>query len=388
MTVKAFTNLPGSYFHGDLRTNTARGFIGGSQVHNDNTFFVYDGFSGKSSTVHSNHRDPTPYSREVRSVVRDRPQLRREIGYYDGRVYSDVTYKRFHSGDVPTMFLSPPARLVEELEECRSAAITKARNQLRGESTASNGADLAEARQTANMLATQLRDLILAYKSARKGGWREAAAHLGIIGRKGRPLGEAAAKKHLEVAYGWKPMVSSMYDTAAALHSLASRDSNEIIVRRTGGKFSFKTEDRSNGVIQTWEVEGNAYCGLNARIVSDLHVSLDTLGLMNPFATAWEVVPFSFVFDWFIPIGDMLTSLSATAGLEYSSGYSATRYQATYTRKGYGADIIDPGELIVVQTAFVRYIHNAFPLGGLYGKRNPFSTEHILNALALLRMSN
>lgn len=33
---------------------------------------------------------------------------------------------------------------------------------------------------------------------------------------------------------------------------------------------------------------------------------------LNPFVTAWELVPFSFVVDWFVNVGDWLQSQTAT----------------------------------------------------------------------------
>lgn len=46
--------------------------------------------------------------------------------------------------------------------------------------------------------------------------------------------------------------------------------------------------------------------------------------------TAWELVPYSFVLDWFITIGDMLTAFSpfATGSLKYAT--LATKTVTTY----------------------------------------------------------
>lgn len=49
--------------------------------------------------------------------------------------------------------------------------------------------------------------------------------------------------------------------------------------------------------------------------------SLNSLGLVNPLSLAWELLPMSFVVDWFIPIGGFLRQLTAPLGLEFTYGY-------------------------------------------------------------------
>lgn len=44
--------------------------------------------------------------------------------------------------------------------------------------------------------------------------------------------------------------------------------------------------------------------------------NLSSIGLLNPVQLAWEVIPFSFVVDWFINIGDCLSSLDALTGVK------------------------------------------------------------------------
>lgn len=43
-------------------------------------------------------------------------------------------------------------------------------------------------------------------------------------------------------------------------------------------------------------------------------------GLSNPLILAWELVPYSFVVDWFVGVGSYLNNLDATIGLQFNSG--------------------------------------------------------------------
>lgn len=58
---------------------------------------------------------------------------------------------------------------------------------------------------------------------------------------------------------------------------------------------------------------------------------LNDLGLVNPASIAWELVPFSFVVDWFYPVGSYLNSMSDLLGYKIENPYR-TRY---VTAKGF-----------------------------------------------------
>lgn len=48
------------------------------------------------------------------------------------------------------------------------------------------------------------------------------------------------------------------------------------------------------------------------------------LGLVNPAAVAWELVPFSFVVDWFTNFGGYLDGFTDLVGLSYTDAYTTT----------------------------------------------------------------
>lgn len=50
-------------------------------------------------------------------------------------------------------------------------------------------------------------------------------------------------------------------------------------------------------------------------VENPLYRILSSVGLLNPAAIAWELVPLSFVFDWFYNIGDFLERQTADTGL-------------------------------------------------------------------------
>lgn len=54
--------------------------------------------------------------------------------------------------------------------------------------------------------------------------------------------------------------------------------------------------------------------------------SLGAYGFTNPFSLAWELIPFSFVVDWWINVGDVLASLDNCLYIKSGKWYSVQRY--------------------------------------------------------------
>lgn len=119
--------------------------------------------------------------------------------------------------------------------------------------------------------------------------------------------------KWLEYSYGWMPLVNSVYD---AFETLSREQTSEVrrIVARSGRR------RETSRIRMTW---GNAYGEYPAQeemINSDRLVLCydfdlrDTNKLwdwtsLNPATIAWELLPFSFVADWFVSVGDSLRQL-------------------------------------------------------------------------------
>jgi hypothetical protein len=54
------------------------------------------------------------------------------------------------------------------------------------------------------------------------------------------------------------------------------------------------------------------------RYILELYESLDAnraLGLLDPLTVAWEIIPYSFVIDWFVPIGTYFENLNTIPAL-------------------------------------------------------------------------
>jgi hypothetical protein len=72
----------------------------------------------------------------------------------------------------------------------------------------------------------------------------------------------------------------------------------------------------------TGTVKRGVEVGVGYAIADQTRFDLERLGLVNPLAVAWELVPLSFVFDWFLPVGDMLSALTIGFGTTFKTGYT------------------------------------------------------------------
>nr|UUW21433.1 MAG: maturation protein [Hangzhou fiers-like virus 1] len=223
--------------------------------------------------------------------------------------------------------------------------------------------------------------------AAKRGNFREIPDIL-RMSRKSVLSGAFPANRWLEYQYGWKPLVSDCYDIYNKLQSVVERP-----LYIYGNTWSPVTNDRdynsgSFKVIQ--KEEGGVRVKLCASIRNSFARDMNSWGLINPLSIAWELVPFSFVVDWGIPIGNTLSSLTATAGLDFVWGFESTlkksRWNLSYNLDPVTGYVVEaPGSYSWRRTRFDRRTLKGFPLPDIYGEDGPFSTTRIANAIALAK---
>jgi len=163
----------------------------------------------------------------------------------------------------------------------------------------------AEIDKTLAMATSTVQRFSRSIAALRKGNIADAARHLGTSHRgagRVKPLGtKEVADAWLELQFGWKPLLSDVHDAGQAM----AYHCNEP--RYTKGREAV-TEKRSysyHGPTQNNYYESRSTLGYNVIYMEKLSVPR-SLGLLDPVSTVWERLPFSFVVDWFIPIGTYL----------------------------------------------------------------------------------
>lgn len=208
----------------------------------------------------------------------------------------------------------------------------------------------------------------------------------------------------LEYSYGWKPLLGDVYSHAEALATVMV-DRDKIAVRSI---FATVTLNRTLSEYargeNLWAVSRktdhvhSARMGVHYKLGDNSTLSTAAVfGLTNPYIVAWELVPFSFVADWFLPIGTALESITASDGLVFLKGFTGGKQSSiTTTRVSRNDRVIDSGGYIhsgggglIEATAralsFTRFPLNSFPNPTLPKWKDPRSFAHAASAISLLQ---
>lgn len=203
--------------------------------------------------------------------------------------------------------------------------------------------------------------------------------------------------KWLELQYGWKPLMSDVY---GALHHLQKRNRYQnpyVNVRGLASDSAESTLVRSDSIGNTYQAkflhEQRVETFLTYGLTNPVLAELSSLGLINPLEIVWELTKYSFVVDWFLPIGSWLSSLTADTGYSFVTGGQSVRSHCKFAGSHSVSDnsswttTSHAGLLYAGRgRSWYRTCYQSSPFPGLYVK-SPLSTSHVANALALLAQS-
>lgn len=298
-------------------------------------------------------------------------------------------------------------------QDLRNEVVTKALNKI-ADQKINLGENLATFRQTLGMFtsrAATLKDALLYAK--RRNDWKDflQSSARDLRRRFGRDffryssydvrkkgLLKKSAESYLEYVYGLRPLMNDVY-TVWQLLKDQSPESLLLSGKGSGQRTIHKEPDSGNitgtSVFRNGgTAELRARCSLFARIDPDYKGlrALNQLGLSNPLGLAWDLVPYSFVVDWFVPIGPVLYALSARAGLIFVDGSIACRNSEVQHLKFFVAsgeynnireDVNMPGVARISFESFSREALGNWPLPGFWVDFDPLRGDRSLKALAL-----
>lgn len=146
---------------------------------------------------------------------------------------------------------------------------------------------------------------------------------------------KALANNYLEFHFGWSPLIKDIGSAVEVLQNgvppvrVVGSATRSYKFDSNSGDFSYRHQVLETTKISAWIK------------VSNPDLSLATqLGFVNPLLVAWELVPYSFVVDWFVNVGDYLQSFTDFLGFE----------------------IIEPSVTTFVRdTVLFRYAHEYYP---------------------------
>jgi hypothetical protein len=272
--------------------------------------------------------------------------------------------------------------------ECNDASYAKAYaklvNALKKDS-AQMAVSLAERKQALDMIAKRSIQLMQFSRALRKFRFGEACDILGIS-RKSQPKGVRAkgssfGSNFLEFHFGWSPLIGDIGNAVETLQKglppfrvSTSCTSKRKFTEYTGSGFSYC--EWKHDVSVSW------------RLTTEVEVSnpnlwlANQLGFVNPALVVWELVPFSFLLDWFVNVSDFLSSFTEFWGLSFQRPFR-TRLQ-NYSRSGCYIQHPDR-EYWLGRYVLVQRIPGSFP-GPALRVRSPWalSPTRGLTAISLL----
>lgn len=268
----------------------------------------------------------------------------------------------------------------------------------------------AEANSTLTLLRDTTSKVALMYSRLRAGDLKGAAAAVGYKVSKRRinafrtgftrsrtpsEAEEVLSRGILSIQYGWRPLLSDVVGLAQLTAQKAEREMayKVVTVKKLSQEsvtdvYSYKNTNVTQ--FAQWTATVKVTKRISYSVQDDVFNTFKQIGLTNIPQVGWELIPWSFVIDWFIPIGNWLSSLDATYGLQFRYGSLSVRESEWVVRNQVlrtntaNTRISGVGSGSESDERFTRTPLTSFPTPSLPRFKSPLSLEHAINGIALL----
>jgi len=283
----------------------------------------------------------------------------------------------------------------------RSEAATKALLKIADEK-AGIASDLATFRQTVELLHNPCKELYNLLKNFHDDKLMRRFRNTPYRAlRDAQTISKDVARRYLEYVYGWKPLMADIYGT----YGILKKHANDAFLLSGSGSSqqqcqcpSITCNDISYNSVTVhgpYDEKAHVRCKIWARIDPNCPGlrTINQVGLLNPLSLIWDLTPWSFVVDWFVPIGSVLQALTAPAGLNFVDGSMSVKNSFTgpyvHHHRIYDANakINNFGTGTVRYEGYKRERLTSWPLPGVWASQHPFVGDRPWKALALLVQS-
>lgn len=214
----------------------------------------------------------------------------------------------------------------------------------------------------------------------------------------------------LEYRYGWRLLLKDIVDALSALHDMRTSGVRQRVKVTATTETAYRSD---NNELYTDPMGQNARCRLlySSEVKERLGLTytmnyvedtpglstLAQLGITNPMSLAWELIPYSFVADWFIPVGSYLSTMDVYLGKSFSFGTVSKWYERTTMNRGtyvainspnrpsaYEVGGMQPGSSERKIRVYRRDVLNSFPSQSLPTIDVSLNPSRMLDAISLL----
>lgn len=223
---------------------------------------------------------------------------------------------------------SAPSWFLQDIQNASLECLQKASAQLHNVSF-SGSVFIAEAVKTLKMIQRPLR---LAAKLLNRIERRKAR-----LIRNGTEPVAASAAAWLEYRYGWKPLIGDVSSLTSDLLPFKEAFSKTLVARsqvqlnyRTGRVATSRNIEYYLGLygFSTLDCTASIRAGIRYKVADKSYSEYVNrtlgLGVAEIASTVWEVIPFSFVADWFVNLSDWIKVITPDPGISISSNWVST----------------------------------------------------------------
>lgn len=181
------------------------------------------------------------------------------------------------------------------------------------------GVTIGEGREAVSMMVDRMTSIAKSANALRKGNLGGALAALAKVSKsdKRRAWKQITTRNFasawLELRYGWIPLLNDIYGAADFVKPkplrIVIRSSEKVKGTITG------TQNFPPGDVISVKCERSLHLMVKVTNSAD---NFERMGLRDPYTLAWELTRFSFVADWFLPIGDTLAANHAKRAMKVS----------------------------------------------------------------------
>lgn len=175
---------------------------------------------------------------------------------------------------------------------------------------------LAEGRQALDMIFNGAKSIANALVAVRRGNLKAACFHLGITtsGIRSRELWykKEMSNRWLELQYGWLPLLKDVEEGAKFLAE-SSQNPYQYRTKLVARRVFAHPENITSPAVRYYAQRMNIVS--HQIIIYNFSKASTGVGLWGVAEAAWEKLPWSFVFDWFVPVGALLQSLKTASQL-------------------------------------------------------------------------
>lgn len=217
--------------------------------------------------------------------------------------------------------------------------------------------NIAERKQAVDMIAKRSMQMLTFARHLRAFRFGEAASTLGITVLKTKKsrrttklqttsgwlklkhATKSFGNNYLEFHFGWEPLIKDIGDSVEILHDdpfLDLKKSIKVSASETQVQPAPPNPNLYYDITNAWWPKATVKLMATVKVTDPNIFRLNQMGFVNPAVVLWELVPFSFVVDWFANVGQVLSAYTDTAGfaLENAAVTVYAKYKDITYRKG------------------------------------------------------